>query len=479
MAGKALNKTNLLALGADTLADLLLEAVKGDSARQRRLRMALSAEQGPQDAAADIRKRMAAIRRARTFISRKAQHSLGRELTDMIGVIETRIAGGAPDTAFDLFWALLHLAPSIHERTDDSYGTIGAVMDDAMQAIARLAPRLTRDPEALADIVYDALSDNGYGQVDHAIPALAEALGETGLTRLRTCAEAARDAPLTEADLARYAFVADPARQADLARSNRDLTLKIILQDVADLQGDVDAWLARYTPEQLTFHTIVPEAAARLLAARRAPEALALVEGCMARQEGDRWFDTPDLDAAHFDCLEALGRVDALRAALRARFEARLCVPTLRRLLAHLPDFEDDEALHEAKARVLAHPDIVTALAFCLTWPDTRLAGRLVLARAGDLDGDPYEILTPMADALAPEHPLAAVLIWRSMIRFALERARSGRYGHAARHLAACAAADAQIADYGDHPDHAGFVTALRAAHGRKSGFWSRVGGPP
>ena len=40
MPKKALNKKKLMALGADQLADLLLEAVKGDAARQRRVRMA-------------------------------------------------------------------------------------------------------------------------------------------------------------------------------------------------------------------------------------------------------------------------------------------------------------------------------------------------------------------------------------------------------------------------------------------------------
>lgn len=84
-------------------------------------------------------------------------------------------------------------------------------------------------------------------------------------------------------------------------------------------------------------------------------------------------------------------------------------------------------------------------------------------------------MLSPAADALEAEYPLAAVLIWRSMIRFALERARSKRYGHAARHLAACAAADAAISDYGAHADHAAFLQVLREAHGRKSAFWSRI----
>lgn len=43
MAGKALNKKILEALSAEALAELLMKAVKGDAARQQRVRMALSA----------------------------------------------------------------------------------------------------------------------------------------------------------------------------------------------------------------------------------------------------------------------------------------------------------------------------------------------------------------------------------------------------------------------------------------------------
>ncbi|MBU2960226.1 hypothetical protein KO516_05155 [Citreicella sp. C3M06] len=73
MAGKVLDKKNLLELGADTPGDLLLEAVKGHAARQRRVRMALCADLGPEAITADMRKRFASIRRGRSFISRKAQ----------------------------------------------------------------------------------------------------------------------------------------------------------------------------------------------------------------------------------------------------------------------------------------------------------------------------------------------------------------------------------------------------------------------
>lgn len=161
MTGKSLNKKNLEALGADVLAELLMEAVKGDAARQRRVRMALPSKQSPNEAAADIRKRLAQIRRAQSWISTRAQRTLAKELNGLIDVILNRVASEDVGLGFDLLWSLLQLAPDIQARTDDSNGTIGGVMDAAMDAIQALAPRLDRDAEQLADQVFEALQDNG------------------------------------------------------------------------------------------------------------------------------------------------------------------------------------------------------------------------------------------------------------------------------------------------------------------------------
>jgi hypothetical protein len=472
MAGKALNKTNLMTLSADVLADLLLESVKGDAARQRRVRMVLAAEQGAATIAADVRKRFAQVRRGRSYISRKSQKTLAKELSDLTDMIETGIAPDAPNLAFELLWAQLHLAAGIYERTDDSWGTIGNVMHDAMEAINRLSPSITKDPEMLAEDLFEAVSVDGYGAFDHAVHALGQALGDVGLKRLKTLAEDARKAPLTEADLILYAFITDPSQREDRARVARDRTVEMILQDVADLQGDVDAWLARYTPEQLIFHTIAPDAATRLLAAGRADEALTLVEAALSNNHR---YDTHDLDEAHFACLEALGRKDDLRAALWARFEKRLCPDALRRHLKLMPDFEDIAAEDAARQHVLTFPSIDAALAFCLQVQDMALASQLVMSRHTEIDGDTYEILTPLADALMAMHPLAAVLVWRAMIDFALTKARSGRYGHAARHLASCATADKSIPTYEAHPTHAEYLGGLKANHARKATFWERV----
>mgnify|MGYP007087011850 CR=1 FL=1 len=196
MSKKALNKKNLTALGAEALAELLLEISRGNAAQQRRLRMELSANAGATDVAREIRKRFATLRRSTAFISWRQQSAFARELADLVGLIQMRVAPDDPSEAFELLWAFLQLAPSIYERCDESNGTIGGVMSDVMEVISDIAPQLNADGTTLADRVFEALQDNGYGEFDGAIPALAEAFGYMGLAHLKTLAQAAAATPV-------------------------------------------------------------------------------------------------------------------------------------------------------------------------------------------------------------------------------------------------------------------------------------------
>jgi hypothetical protein len=98
------------------------------------------------------------------------------------------------------------------------------------------------------------------------------------------------------------------------------------------------------------------------------------------------------------------------------------------------------------------------------------------MRRAAELDGDHYEVLTPAADALAGKHPLAATLVLRAMIDFALSRNRTGRYRHAARHLLECGSLASSVPDWGTTQPHDAYVARLRAKHGRRASFWSLLG---
>ena len=115
------------------------------------------------------------------------------------------------------------------------------------------------------------------------------------------------------------------------------------------------------------------------------------------------------------------------------------------------------------------------SLAFLVSWPAIDRAVQRVLARAGELDGNYYEFLSPAADGLEAKHPLAATILRRAMIDFALKTSRAKRYRHAARHLLECASLAPAIGDFGALEPHAAYVARLRAEHGRKEAFWSLV----
>ncbi|MGP9791346.1 DUF6880 family protein [Roseinatronobacter sp. NSM] len=476
MSNKTLNKANLEKLGADKLARLVMELVQGSAALQRRARLELSAAQGPKDVAADLRKRFASLRRASSYLDARKQRALVKDMDSLLGMITTTIAPHDPAEAFELTWSFVQLAPRVHERTDDSNGAVGDVFRRAVRVIADLSAKVTLTPEMLAERILDAVADAGYGEFDGIIPATVDALGPAGLEHLKRITTDWANAAPTPAEIAacqRYGLPLSPANA--IARAKQS-TASSILADVADAQGDVDAYMARYSPEQLTYATIAPDVARRLLSAGRVTQAHEIAQRALAREAGAKFHRTSvDLDEVYEECLAALGKRDALKAHLWARFEKHLNARALRKYLRLLPDFDDLEAEERAFDIATHHTDLRGALHLFLDWPAPDRAARLVLARAAELDGNDYMLLTKAAEALSDRHPLAATVIRRAMIDDTLKGAKSTRYRHAARHLVECHLADLSIIDYGAVQSHAAYEAALRQTHGRKQGFWSHV----
>lgn len=478
MSKKTLNKTNLEKLGADKLAALVMDLVQGNAALQRRARMELSAAQGPQDVAADIRKRFASLRRSTSFIDWKKQRALVKDLQGLLRLIEDTVAPHDANEAFELLWSLLQLAPSIHERTDDSNGAVGDVMHDTIEIIGKVSPRISVDPETLAERVFEAVADAGFGEFDGIIPATADALGEQGLEHLKQITNVWAEASPSKEELEKYRRFGLSSSAEDSVKRNKQITRSIILADVADAQGDVDAYMSRYSPEQLTFGTIAPDVARRLLDAGRVDEAFDIIARARAADETNAFRPSRSaIDAVYEECLEKQGKLDELKKHLWETFEQTLSAASLRKHLKLLPDFDDIEAEEKALDYAEAYPHLGAVLSFLIDWPAHGRAAQVVLSRADELDGNSYYTLTNAAEVLEAEQPLAATLMRRAMIRDTLDGAKSKRYRYAARHLAECQSSDATIGDYGDNPAHAEFVEELRQKHGRKYGFWHLVDG--
>jgi hypothetical protein len=429
-AKTALNAKNLEALGPERLAELLIEISTGNAAAKRRLRLELAGAQSPGELAKEVRKRLATIGRSRSFVDWQGIRSLADDLETQRRAIVEKVA--------------------------------------------------TADPTTLANRAFEALIVNRYGQFDQLIRVLTPALGQTGLEHLKERMINLSNRPVTkpaEKDRVKIGWSSSgPIYEDEIAEHSRVSTVRLALTEIADALGDVDAFIAQYEPETRKVPKIAAEIARRLLSAGRTEEAWRTIEATEHRRRNSGW-DWPDFEweDARIDVLEALGRGDDAQAARWECFERSLSSAHLRAHLKRLPDFDDIEAEKKALDYAQRSRNLLQALSFLVSWPALDRAATLVLQRAGELDGDHYEILTTAAEALAGKHPLAATVVLRAMIDFSLTNSRSSRYRHAARHLLDCSGLSSAIKDFGRFEPHDAYAARLRREHGRKSSFWSVV----
>ena len=463
-ARKTLNQANLEALGAARLAELLLELAK-DAAIKRRLRLELSAESGAEAIAADLGKRLTTLRQAKSFIDWQKRAAFVKDLDLQRQLIVEKVAPDRPDLALDLLWRFMGLAGPALDRVDDSNGNVGDVFRQACLDLGAVAARAPSDPVRLADRVLEAVTTNEYGEYDRLVRTILPALKDAGIARLKgslAAALAKRPKPRTDSF--------DPEASA----------LRRALQDIADHEGDVDAFIAHEGAPRSPQRAAA--IATRLLKAARAMEALAILRKAAPndlrpRDLEDEWafglLGADDWDQVWVAALEAIGRQDEAQRFRWDRFETRLDAQHLRAYLKALPDFEDVVAERKALDHALAFPSFPVALSFLVEWKALREAARLVLDRAAEVDGNLYFILDPAAKALEGKEPLAAVILRRALIEDTLEGAKAKRYKHAARHLQESRSLEPAIADHGRLETHAAFLARMRARHARKAGFWS------
>jgi len=471
---KTLNAKNLEALGADRLAELLIEISTGDATAKRRLRLELAGAAGPVEVAREIRKRLITIARARSFIDWQKRKAFINDLETQRRAIIDQVAKTDPAEALDLLWRFMALANPVFERCDDSSGTVIGVFQAACRDLGRIATAATTNPKLVAEQAFRALTENEYGQYDDLIEALTPALGPTGLDHLKQLfiglSKDSLPKPLGEEREVIGWDSGGPVYADDYAERRRDSTVRMALQEIADAQGDVDAFIAQQSEKAKTVPKIAAEIAQRLLAADRKKEAWEAINAIDEHRLGRIPFEW---EQTRLDVLEALGRVEEAQTFRWTCFERSLDAAHLRAHLKRLPDFKDMEAEERALSFALRYPSVHQALAFLASWPALDNAAELVLSRADELDGYHYEILGPAADVLEAKHPLAATVLRRAMIDFSLKNARTKRYRHAARHLLQCESLAREIADYGRFEAHDTYLTRLRSEHDRKTSFWS------
>ena len=438
-AKRTLNAQNLESLGVAALAELLIEVSAGNAVIQRRLRLALAAAGGAEEAAREVRKRLAAIARSTTYIDSAKRKALLADLEAQQQAISGPIATAEPALAVELQVRLLELAEGVLDRCSDSTGAVMGLFERAVPTLATLATAAATGSEALVEHAAELLQENGYGQCDELIPSLVPLLGAAGLQEL------------------------------EQALLKRGALGRLTREQLAQGRGDLDAYLELFEPSQLTWPDTAAEVAGQLLRGGRAEQALAVLDGAA---KATRIMEAEEWHATRIAVLEALGRSEEAQQHRWQVFCQTLSIPLLRDYLNRLDDFADVEAEERAFAVVEQHPMPLAALQFLVFWPALPRAARYVIAQREAWDGDAYEIYEPAAERLSADHPVAASVLLRAMVVFALVMGRSKRYRYAAEHLRQCERLDARIDDWQGLEPHITFEGRLREATALKWSFW-------
>src|SRR4051794_36243284 len=266
---KSVNAENLAALGAQRLAAILMDLAEHDAETKRRLRLELAGQAGGEIIAAEISKRLTSLKSARSFVDWHKRRDFVKDLDLQRAMIRDRLAPTRPDLALDLMWRFLDLAEPVLHRVDDSTGTVGDVFRAACNALGAIATAATPDPARLAERVFAAVTHNDYGVLDNLVRAICPALGEAGMAQLK--------ARLT---------AAQAKRPATDRHDGRSYALRAALQDIADAEGNVDAYIALVPASVRKQPGVAAEIGHRLLKAGRAQEALAALEPAAPKRHG-------------------------------------------------------------------------------------------------------------------------------------------------------------------------------------------------
>lgn len=438
---KAVNAANLQALGAESLAAILLEAAEELPALKRRLRFAMAAAAGPEALGADLAKALDSARAARGRIPWRKLKIARQDLDLVRATIAGPLAEADPIAAVALMLGFVGLQRPVLARTKDSRGEMASLFAEALEDLTRLASETPAAPGAIVDLTVAVLDDLPVSAMGPVMQALAPALDAAAVDELR----------------ARIETVMAPQRRVNAG-------WRLALQALLDRQGDAGAYAASFSASEAVLPPVGARIAGRFLAAGQ------LDEAGEALQRSDPFEGLPkgavvDADPGvaaweqvSIDLMEARGDAAGAQAARWMAFERHLSPELLRAYLKRLTGFDDVVATERALEHAVAAPHFTPALGFLVAWPALKEAAALVEARHGEIDPGALEVLEPAARALEGRYPLAAILILRAMIRGAAHGSDRELIRRARVWMLEAASLAHQVSDFGDHDDHDAFA---------------------
>lgn len=443
-------KGKLLELGADRLADALLELAGRDEFADDLVERLIAT---PQDNIGRFRTKLSALQLERPFIDWRQSSEFARELENLLEDLRAGVTD--PRTGTELVAAFYQADSAILATCDDSSGQIGDLFRyDARHLFVAYAARCA-DKQWLGDLVFKVIQCDDYGVRDVLIGCARDYLTE----------------PVMRVMVARLQELA--AEEPDEFRKRHWFhNVESLARQLKDAPLFEAARLASWG----SLSTAACVDIARVyLECGHEPTALTWLEKIPAADT----FMVAERDGLLLEIYGRLGNLAKRNQAAWRIFRRSRNAATLALLLEVIGQNKKDDVLAGEIGAILEATMFSPGDAdFLVEMERWEAAETYVMNLADQINGDFYGSLLPLAEAMEQDgRPLCASVVYRALLDSILRRGHTKSYPHGVRYLRKLERLAQAVADWRNIALHNVYLQGIKLNHGRKSSFWSRYGG--
>ena len=397
-----------------------------------------------------FKSKIAGLKRTRKFVRWGESAGLANYLIALLS--DLKAAKPEPRVGADLVASFYQADHGTLGRCDDSSGHVGDVYRFNARDLFLSYAKRCDDKAWLEKLVFELNQEDGYGIRDTLIDCAAQYLPEANIRSM--IAKFQKRADKEHEEYARRHWL---YRIESLARQIKDAPLFE--------KTRIAAWGKTPTAACIDIGRVYLEsgdAHAALSWLERIPE--------------DESFMADDRDKLLIDIHGRLGNKDKQKEIALRVFRSHRSADTLQELLEITGEGQRDSFISAEADKISGEERLSSSdAAFLMQTGLHDEAEDYVLERSGQLNGDHYYSLLPLAQILeAKEKYLAASMIYRALLDSILLKARSKIYHHGVRYLKKLDLLAKLIPDWRGFEDHELYTERLRQKHGRKNSFWAK-----
>lgn len=463
MAKKAtvkFDRAGLASLGAEKLADILLDEAQANKALKLRLQAALAGAGGSDKIIARIDKRLDQIERSASRITANRARELAAELGGLVRTISGELRDD-PVAAAERMVRMMAVLLGIMRRLYDRSAKIEKLGEEIDTATVSMIAALTPAHQVrLVPVLDKVRGQDRYGELGDIFSRLIPVLEPDAANEWRQLLERGLG---KDKDQVRVLNLLQA-----LAMKRKDFDEAMRLEELKPELHQDSFGLAQYLFEAGRFEPALEWV-------RRRPKGMRVVDVNGVRGAVGPEFGMGERKLLEADILERLKRRDDAQALRWREFVETFEPAVLRTYISKLDDFAEFEEMDKAFNLVMGDKDIHKALWFLIHWPKLDLAAKLVVDNARNWDGRHYKILSEAAELLADEQVAAAIVLYRALVDDILRRGVSEAYLAAASYIASMDYLTEQSGGSISRAEHEDYMRKLRTRHGKKYSFWSLV----